>query len=764
MNNLNFNAAAMQAPNSGAASGLNMLNFGYLSQPAAVDGLGGAAAYPAPVGMLSPTSAAPVAAPPSAVAQRPLGSQRSSSAAAAAAAQAMAASTPLIPPQLLLANAGSWGLVSQQQQQPSLSSSDGPSVGIAPQSLLLHHQHQHQQQQSHAAGNNFLAHISSLQSQPHPQQQSPPQLQSQPLQGSALAALASNPALQGIGPHQAHYIMMMHQQQQQQHLNGTIASASPMIQHAHPAAPATASALKTPQQQQQQLQQQQLRQQQQQYAQSKDQKKPQFSPTPVQKSSLPPPLPQSSTVPAITDTPLSSASAPVPAQSAEPSPLVPPLPATAPTQAPVPVPGSREAGSASPAPSTETRKSRSSPRPPRRTTKESKRKHPAARRDGVSATAAKAGGAPAKQAQTTSSPPQLPQKPADSEPAAVMEPIAMPRARSFQKSLPRWPQSDAVLGAGTERLLAFHSALGPSGETRDLDHWISAISSSFAQGGTIRMEIGGQSYDMPAATAGRFYHRLFGDGGVVSIHVALSSAQVHMLGNAASIVSFHGVLLTTAYANGRRVLEAGDLRVIFDPRFRIRVWAFSCADATVCLPRKRPNGADDALARSSDATIARNLDWPDTSPAPAPKRRKSAHGRQPPDECAIPACALQHLEIANTMGLLRDLISTQAMHPAAPSADVLALWKLSRARDPAMLLALAPSPATPSTAVAAATASVERKRARRRSVATAAAKDAKSAGARSAGSPAPKEAPTTPVRKQRATPAHQTKPGSGARK
>ncbi|KAJ2525003.1 hypothetical protein GGI11_000381 [Coemansia sp. RSA 2049] len=518
-----------------------------------------------------------------------------------------------------------------------------------------------------------------------------------------------------------------------------------------------------PQQQQQQLRQQ----QQQQYAQSKNQKKPQFPPTPAQKSSLPPPLSQGSTVPTITDTPPSSASGPAPAQSAEPSPLVPPLPATAPTQAPAPVPDFQEAaGSASPAPSTETRKSWSSPRPPRRSAKESKRKHPAARSDGVAVTAAKAGGAPTKQAQTTSSPPQLPQKPADSEPAAAaMEPTAMPRARSFQKTLPRWPQDDAVLGAGTERLLAFHSALGPSGEPRDLDHWTSAISSSFAQGGTIRMEIGGQSYDMPAATAGRFYHRLFGDGGVVSIHVALSSAQVHMLGNAASIVSFHGVLLTTAYANGRRVLEAGDLRVIFDPRFRIRVWAFSCADATVCLPRKRPNGADDALARSSDVTIAHNLDWPDMSPAPAPKRRKSAHGRQPPDECAIPACALQHLEIANTMGLLRDLISTQAMHPAAPSADVLALWKLSRARDPAMLLALAPSPATPSTAVAAAaaTASVERKRARRRSVANAAAaaaaKDAKSAEA-----PAPKEAPTTPVRKQRAAPAHQTKPGPRARK
>ncbi|KAJ2758527.1 hypothetical protein H4S06_002657, partial [Coemansia sp. BCRC 34490] len=599
---------------------------------------------------------------------------------------------------------------------------------------------------------------------------SPPQLQSQPLQGSALAALASNSTLQSIGPHQAHYIMMMHQQQQQQHLNGTVASASPMIQHAHPAVPATASALKIPQQQQQQLRQQQ---QQQQYAQSKSQKKPQFPPTPAQKSSLPPPLSQGSTVPTITDTPPSSASGPAPAQSAEPSPLVPPLPATAPTQAPAPVPDSQEAaGSASPAPSTETRKSRSSPRPPRRSAKESKRKHPAARRDGVAVTAAKAGGAPTKQAQTALSPPQLPQKPADSEPAAaVMEPTAMPRARSFQKTLPRWPQGDAVLGAGTERLLAFHSALGPSGEPRDLDHWTSAISSSFAQGGTIRMEIGGQSYDMPAATAGRFYHRLFGDGGVVSIHVALSSAQVHMLGNAASIVSFHGVLLTTAYANGRRVLEAGDLRVIFDPRFRIRVWAFSCADATVCLPRKRPNGADDALARSSDATIARNLDWPDMSPAPAPKRRKSAHGRQPPDECAIPACALQHLEIANTMGLLRDLISTQAMHPAAPSADVLALWRLSRARDPAMLLALAPSPATPSTAVAnaaaaavAATASVERKRARRRSVANAAAAATAAKDAKSADASAPKEAPTTPVRKQRAAPAHQTKPGPGARK
>ncbi|KAJ1884767.1 hypothetical protein LPJ81_007029, partial [Coemansia sp. IMI 209127] len=263
-----------------------------------------------------------------------------------------------------------------------------------------------------------------------------------------------------------------------------------------------------------------------------------------------------------------------------------------------------------------------------------------------------------------------------------MAPAPLPKVPSFQRSLPQWPQNDDVLGQGTERLLAFHSTLAPKSEQRDLEYWKTAISSNFSSTGNIRLDLGGQSYDMPVAAAGRFYHRLFSDGSVVSMHVALSDAKVHGMASASSIVSFHNILLTTTYANGRRVLEAGDLRVIFDPQFRIRVWAFVSNDATICLPRKRPNGPEDALTRTSDATIARNLDWPNESPAP--RRRKSAHGKQPPDECVMPACGLQHLEVANTMSFLQDLIKKQAQNPGVPTADIFSLWKESRAFDPVL--------------------------------------------------------------------------------
>ncbi|KAJ2758310.1 hypothetical protein IWQ57_006865, partial [Coemansia nantahalensis] len=176
-----------------------------------------------------------------------------------------------------------------------------------------------------------------------------------------------------------------------------------------------------------------------------------------------------------------------------------------------------------------------------------------------------------------------------------------------------------VLGVGIERLLAFHSALAPDGEARGLAYWTAAVAESFCEGGCVRLELGGQSYEMPAATAGRFYHGLFSDGGVASIHVALNDPSVSRLPGPAAIASFHSVLMTTTYATGRRVLEAGELRVIFDAAFRIRLWAFTAADTSVCLPRRRAAGPEDALPRTADATISRNLDWPDD--APAPRRR-----------------------------------------------------------------------------------------------------------------------------------------------
>ncbi|KAI9500125.1 LIM-domain binding protein-domain-containing protein [Coemansia spiralis] len=284
--------------------------------------------------------------------------------------------------------------------------------------------------------------------------------------------------------------------------------------------------------------------------------------------------------------------------------------------------------------------------------------------------------------------------------SASMPSVSLSKSLSFQKTLPslqqkqQQQQQDEVLGQGTGRLLAFHSKLAPSTAMRSLDYWNEAISANFADGGTIRMDLGGQSYDMPVATAGRFYYRLFSDGSVVSMHVALSAAKVHHLANSSSIVSFHSILLTTTYANGRRVLEAGDLRVIFDSQFRIRVWAFTSNDATVCLPRKRPNGPEDALMRTNDATIARNLDWPNESPAP--KRRKSAHGKQPPDEC--------HLEIANTMTQVQSSDATSSGIPlpvkqqkqkSRPRKKSIAVANISEAADTAQAVASLISAAAP---------------------------------------------------------------------
>ncbi|KAJ2813999.1 hypothetical protein H4S07_000242 [Coemansia furcata] len=261
-----------------------------------------------------------------------------------------------------------------------------------------------------------------------------------------------------------------------------------------------------------------------------------------------------------------------------------------------------------------------------------------------------------------------------------------------------------VLGRGIEQLLKFHSVFAPASDVRDLEYWRAAISDYFCDIGNIRLELGTQSYDMPVAAAGGFYHRLFNEGTAVSMHMALGQPNIYRLKQNASIMSFHGVHMTTTYANGRRVLEAGDLRVIFDEDFRIRLWAFSSEDATVCLPRKRPNGTDDALTRTCDATIGRNLDWPNA--IPTPRRRKSANGKQPPEECALPACALQHLEIANTMYYLQELVSLQLQNKTS-SEGILDMW----------MKAVKPEPLT--TKQLAKAAGTERKRTRKKSTAAA---------------------------------------------
>ncbi|KAJ2364197.1 hypothetical protein IW150_006541 [Coemansia sp. RSA 2607] len=228
-----------------------------------------------------------------------------------------------------------------------------------------------------------------------------------------------------------------------------------------------------------------------------------------------------------------------------------------------------------------------------------------------------------------------------------------------------------ILGSGVERLLAFHGDLTDS--VRDLEKWNSTVAKHFSSDGTLRLDIGAQSFDIPVSTTGRFYQQLFTEGGVCSMHVALGPAKVHRLRHAASLISFHGVMITSTYLGGRRVIETGSLRVIFTPDFRIRLWAFSAADATICLPRKRPNAQDDAMVRTAESTIGRNLEWPNTSALPA-KRRKSAHGRQPPEECVLPPAALRHAEVASTMYALRDLIDVQAQNPSKSAASVLKIW------------------------------------------------------------------------------------------
>ncbi|KAJ2742067.1 hypothetical protein GGI20_004745 [Coemansia sp. BCRC 34301] len=263
--------------------------------------------------------------------------------------------------------------------------------------------------------------------------------------------------------------------------------------------------------------------------------------------------------------------------------------------------------------------------------------------------------------------------------ASDLPPVPLRLAQALDPMLPAILSQQEVLGRGIEQLLKFHSVFVPADDAPDLDYWIASIGDSFCDIGNIRLELGTQSYDMPVAAAGSFYYRLFSEGAVVSMHIALGQPKLYRLKQNASIMSFHGVHMTTTYANGRRVLETGDLRVIFGEDFRIRLWAFSSEDATVCLPRKRPNGTDEALTRTCEATIGRNLDWPNAQPVP--KRRKSANGKQPPEECALPACALQHLEIANTMYYLQELIELQLQNKTS-SLGIMDLWMKAAKPEP----------------------------------------------------------------------------------
>ncbi|KAJ2896391.1 hypothetical protein IWW38_002037 [Coemansia aciculifera] len=260
-----------------------------------------------------------------------------------------------------------------------------------------------------------------------------------------------------------------------------------------------------------------------------------------------------------------------------------------------------------------------------------------------------------------------------------LPPVPLLPAQLLDALAPGILSDKEVLGRGIEQLLKFHSILVPSNDAPSLEYWTAAISDKFCDIGNIRLELGAQSYDMPVAAACGFYQRLFSEGAVVSIHVALGQPKLYRLKQNSSILSFHGVHMTTTYVNGRRVLETGDLRVIFGEDFRIRLWAFSSEDATVCLPRKRSNGTDEALTRTCEATIGRNLDWPNTQPAP--KRRKTANGKQPPDECALPACALQHLEIANTMYYLQELIELQLQNKTS-TLGIMDLWMKAAKPEP----------------------------------------------------------------------------------
>ncbi|KAJ2616890.1 hypothetical protein H4S08_000562 [Coemansia sp. RSA 1365] len=282
-------------------------------------------------------------------------------------------------------------------------------------------------------------------------------------------------------------------------------------------------------------------------------------------------------------------------------------------------------------------------------------------------------------------------------------------------------QMTRVVGGGLERLLAFHSVLSakPSGSTRGLEFWQRTVKENFSVGGSLRLDHSQQSYDVPAATAGRFYHRMFSEGAVESMHVALGQVAVHGMPASAAIASFHDVLLTTTYFSGRRVLESGALRVIFDRDLRIRLWAFEAVEATACLSRKRSAPADEMPTRTVDVSIARHLDWPRAVPPPQ-RRRKSAHGRLPADESVLPACALRHLEVASTVCLMQDLFRIHVRQPHG--VDVLATW---RATANPSAFSQSPRPTLP-----------DRKRQRRKSVPPALApKDHPSVSRKNAASP-----------------------------
>ncbi|KAJ2498922.1 hypothetical protein GGH96_003922 [Coemansia sp. RSA 1972] len=254
-----------------------------------------------------------------------------------------------------------------------------------------------------------------------------------------------------------------------------------------------------------------------------------------------------------------------------------------------------------------------------------------------------------------------------------------------------------VVGTGLEQLLAFHDALAPHNELRGLDYWDAVIKRHFAREGIMKFGLGGQAYDMSVATAGRFYHCMFGNG-VTGMRMVLGEPNVRHVSQSESCVTFHNACMTTTYAIGRRVEETGVLRVFFGPGFRMRVWAFDAADANVLLPRKRPVGADMAV-RTSDVSIARHLDWPNDMPPP--RRRKSAHARQAADECLLPVPALHHLEVSNTLALMRDLFSYHKSNPHSSVSGALDEW--ANVVKPAPLEASKPAP--------------ERKRVRRKSAA-----------------------------------------------
>ncbi|KAJ2577127.1 hypothetical protein GGH19_001569 [Coemansia sp. RSA 1807] len=254
-----------------------------------------------------------------------------------------------------------------------------------------------------------------------------------------------------------------------------------------------------------------------------------------------------------------------------------------------------------------------------------------------------------------------------------------------------------VVGTGMEQLLAFHDAFAPHNEPRGLDYCDAVIKRYFTREGIIKFGMGGQTYEVPMATAGRFYHCMFGNG-VTGMRMVLGEASVWRVSQSKSTITFHNACMTTTYAIGRRVEETGVLRVFFGLGFRMRVWAFDATDSTVLLPRKRPAGSD-IVVRISDVSIARNLDWPNDMPPP--RRRKSAHARQAADDCLLPVPALNHLEVSNTLALMKDLFSFQKSNPQSSVSGVLDEW--ASVAKPAPLEVSKPAP--------------ERKRVRRKSAA-----------------------------------------------